>query len=130
MYNVNWYYSLNHPPLTPPQWIFPPVWTILYTMIFVSLVVFIVKPYFGNKSWGYTTFFSQLALNLCWSPVFFGFKNVGMALAVLVTMVVFTVFNIVEFFKISKTSGLLLIPYLLWLCFALYLNFGVFVLNK
>lgn len=129
MYNSFWYDLLIKPPLTPPAWIFAPVWAILYIMIFVAFAIYAIKPYSGNKSWGYIVFFIQMLLNLCWSPVFFYFHNIGMALAVIIIMDVFVILNIIEFFKVSKTAGLLLIPYFLWILFATYLNFGFFIQN-
>lgn len=129
MFNLIWYKNLIRPPLTPPAWVFAPAWAILYTMIFISLIFFAFKPSQKDKKWGYTVFFCQLALNLCWSPVFFYFHNIEMALAILSTLIVFVLFTIIEFFKVSKTSGLLLLPYFLWLLFALYLNFGFLILN-
>ena len=129
MYNSFWYDLLIKPPLTPPAWIFAPVWAILYIMIFVAFAIYAIKPYSGNKSWGYIVFFIQMLLNLCWSPVFFYFHNIGMALAVIIIMDVFVILNIIEFFKVSKTAGLLLIPYFLWILFAIYLNFGFFIQN-
>lgn len=129
MYNSFWYDLLIKPPLTPPAWIFAPVWAILYIMIFMAFAIYAIKPYSGNKSWGYIVFFIQMFLNLCWSPVFFYFHNIGMALAVIIIMDVFVILNIIEFFKVSKTAGLLLIPYFLWILFATYLNFGFFIQN-
>ena len=129
MYNSFWYDLLIKPPLTPPAWIFAPVWAILYIIIFMAFAIYAIKPYSSNKSWGYIVFFIQMLLNLCWSPVFFYFHNIGMALAVIIIMDVFVILNIIEFFKVSKTAGLLLIPYFLWILFATYLNFGFFIQN-
>ena len=124
-----WYKTLIKPPLTPPAWIFSPAWIFLYITIFLALFNYIVKKSVRNKSWGYILFFSQLALNFCWSPVFFYIHNIGMALAIIVVMDVFVVLTFIEFFRVSKSAGFLLIPYLIWILFATYLNAGFFVLN-
>ena len=129
MYNSLWYKTLINPPMTPPAWIFAPVWAVLYILIFISFVLYAIKPFEGSKSWGYTLFFIQMSLNLCWPPVFFYFHNIGLALAIIVIMNIFVILNIIEFSKVSGTAGLLLIPYLLWILFAAYLNAGFFVLN-
>ena len=129
MFDLTWYNTLNQPPLTPPAAVFAPAWTILYLTIFVSFILYSVKKSSENKIWGYIIFFTQLALNLCWSPLFFIYHNIGMALAVLVIMDILVLITIFEFLKVSKTAGWLLIPYLLWIIFATYLNAGIFILN-
>ena len=77
--NYTWYQTLIQPPLTPPGWIFAPVWTILYLMIFTSLILYIRKCTKVNKIWGYILFFTQLLVNFAWSPTFFGLKNIPFA---------------------------------------------------
>jgi len=129
MFGMIWYKSLNHPPLTPPSWVFAPAWAVLYTLIFLSFIAYGLKPYDGSKSWGFALFFMQMLLNLLWSPVFFYFHNIGFALAIIVIMDILVLLNIIEFFKVSKTSAFLLVPYFLWILFATYLNTGFFVLN-
>ena len=129
MFNLTWYNTLNQPALTPPAWIFPPVWAVLYLTIFVSFILFAFKKTNYSKAWGYILFFTQLFLNLCWTPVFFTFHNMSLALAIIGLMIVFVFWNIIEFIQVSKTSGLLLIPYFLWLIFAAYLNTGFMILN-
>ena len=126
---MTWYKTLTQPLLTPPAWIFPPAWVILYTMIFISFITFAVKPSTESKGWGYIIFFTQMILNLSWSPIFFYLHNIGLALAIIVIMDILVLINIIEFLKISKTAGLLLIPYLIWIIFATYLNAGFFLLN-
>ena len=127
--NYTWYQTLIQPPLTPPGWIFAPVWTILYLMIFASFILYIRKCTKVNKTWGSVLFFTQLLINFTWSPVFFGLKNIGFALALIILLDILVLFNIIEFYRISKTSGKLLIPYLIWILFATYLNIGLFILN-
>jgi len=129
MFDLSWYYTLNHPFLTPPAWIFPPVWAFLYLTLLIALLIYGFKKSQYNKTWGYILFFTQLGLNICWSPVFFHFHNIGLGLAIIVLLVVLTFWNIVEFLRVSKTAGIILIPYFLWISFATYLNAGIFILN-
>ena len=129
MYDSLWFDSLNKPFLNPPSWIFAPVWTILYLLIFASLVIYILKFTKQNKVRGYIYLVLQMCLNLAWSPVFFYFKNIGLALIIIILLDIFVVLMIREFYKVSKISGLLNIPYLLWILFATYLNISYFILN-
>jgi tryptophan-rich sensory protein len=125
-----WYASLNKPSLNPPNWIFGPVWISLYTLMGISLFITWKnrKRLKGIKS-TMTIFFLQLLLNTLWSIVFFGMHNIGMALVVIIFLWIFILAMIVTFFRISKSAGLLQIPYLLWVSFAIYLNYSIFILN-
>lgn len=129
MFDLNWYNTLNRPLFTPDAIVFQPAWTFLYLTIFVSFILFATKKTSYNKLWGYILFFAQLGLNLIWTPIFFYFHNIALALAVIVLMVILVFWNIAEFIRVSKTSGFLLIPYLMWILFATYLNAGFLVLN-
>lgn len=129
MIDLNWYYTLNQPPLTPPAWVFAPAWAALYTMIFISLVLFTVKKTNAPKSLGYILFFTQMVLNFSWSPIFFVYHNLLLALAILILMDILVYFNIREFYDISTKSSYFLIPYFLWILFATYLTLGIIVLN-
>ena len=129
MQNMIWYDNLNKPFLTPPDSIFTVAWVILYILIAVSLIVFISGGINSNKIKGLVCFFIQIILNFAWSNVFFGMKNIGSALAVLVLMWIFIFLTIIFFYKQSKLAAYLLIPYFLWVTFAFYLNFGFFLLN-
>ena len=127
--DYSWYSALIQPPLKPPAWLFAPVWTVLYITMAVSLFLYARKYTIKNKAWGYVLFFTQLLVNLAWSPAFFGLKNVGLALALIILLDILVLFNIMEFFKISKSAGRCLIPYFIWILFATYLNLGIFILN-
>ena len=110
-----WYKSLPNSPLTPPDWVFPFIWTILFFLMAVS--AFLV--------WGRASprwFVAQLMMNMLWSFCFFYLRNPAWALGVLVLMLVFLGFNIASFGKVSKWAGWLLVPTFLWGIFALYLN--------
>lgn len=129
MENIIWFQNLNKPPLTPPDWVFTPVWTILYLMILASLILFLRSKQYGSKKLGILFFITQLVLNIFWSPIFFGMQKIGLALVDLSIMWIFSLLTIIFFAKYSKLAAILLIPYLCWLSFAFYLNFGYFVLN-
>jgi len=129
MFESTWYYNLNHPPLTPPGWIFTPAWITLYTLIFIALVLFITQRSEKSKMWGYVLFFGQLVFNFLWSPIFFSLHNLGFSLLVIIIMDILVLFNIKEFYEISQKAAYFLIPYFCWILFATYLNAGLFVLN-
>lgn len=129
MQNLDWYHTLNKPLLNPPDWVFAPVWTVLYLMIFVSFVLFIRSESTQSKVLPYIIFFLQLILNLSWTPIFFGLENPKAALIVISLLWLSIAFLIFSFYKYSKTASFLLIPYFLWVTFAAYLNFELFRLN-
>lgn len=128
MYNQVWYNSLVKPAFTPPSWVFGPVWTILYIMIFISLYLYI-KSFALDKKWGYFYFGIQLVLNLIWSTLFFGLTNIFLALADIVMLDIFVILTIRKFYMVSKVSAFMLVPYIIWIIFATYLNFAFWVLN-
>lgn len=129
MQNMEWYHSLNQPAIHPPDWVFAPVWSVLYIMMFLSLFLFLESDKTADKSAPLALFVIQLLLNLSWSPVFFGIKNIEAALIILIMLWIFIAVVIVMFYKHSKISAILLIPYFLWTTFALYLNWQIFRLN-
>lgn len=131
-----WYIDLNKPFLNPPAWIFGPVWTVLYILMGIaSYLVFSKKILFLNKKKklfrknSLYIYFLQLVLNFLWSFLFFYFHSPLLALINIVSLWVMILTCILMFYKIHKTAGLLLIPYLLWVSFASYLNFMIFYLN-
>ena len=128
MINSSWYDSLTKPFLSPPNWLFAPVWIILYITIFVSLVLYIITPD-KEKTFGYVAFGAQLILNLAWSPVFFVMQNIPLALVIVLLLDMAILLTILEFYSVSKISGIILIPYFLWSMFATYLTLGYLILN-
>ena len=116
------------PPMSPPGWLFPVVWTILYLLMgFASyLVLEARKPTDG----AFTVYGLQLFFNFCWSIIFFRFESYLFAFVWLVLLWALILATIFLFFRASKTAAYLLIPYLLWVSFAGYLNFGIWMLNK
>lgn len=128
MFTSTWYNSLTKPFLSPPNWVFTPVWTVLYVTIFISIVLYIIKPA-ENKTLGYIYFVAQIILNLSWSPAFFMAQNIFAALIIVVLLDIFILLTILKFYSVSKAAGLILIPYFLWALFATYLNLGYLLLN-
>lgn len=122
----NWYASLNRPIFSPPNWVFGPVWTILYTLIGITLY----KIWIKNKKGSLNLFFFHLFLNAIWSPIFFGLHNLILAFLVIILMDISLIIIIKKFYKIDKIAAYLLILYLLWISFASVLNFSFWQLNK
>lgn len=129
-YNTEWYANLIKPSFQPPSWVFGPAWSILYILMFISLVL-VTRVEFGSKHLSaYSLFIIQLILNLAWSPVFFGLHEIKTALLICITLTVLVFIMFFVFYSISKTAGLLLLPYLFWLIFASELNFQIYRLNN
>jgi benzodiazapine receptor len=125
-----WYQTLVKPSLNPPNWIFAPVWTLLYILIGVSLYL-VWKKGFKNKKVriGIYLFSVQLILNFLWTFLFFGLRFPSIASMEIVALWIFILLTIIKFYKVSKIAAYMLIPYILWVSFASYLSFSVFLLN-
>ncbi|MBI4225376.1 MAG: tryptophan-rich sensory protein [Candidatus Sungbacteria bacterium] len=123
-----WYAGLVKPALNPPAWVFGPVWTALYFLMGVSLYL-VWKSNVPEKKKALMLFAAQLILNAVWTPVFFGAHAIGNALAIIVLLWAAIVLTILIFTKISKPAAWLLAPYILWISFAGYLNYSIWVLN-
>ena len=126
-----WYPSLTKPPLTPPSWIFGPVWSILYCLMGLAAGLVWNKPIrrFAVRG-ALRLFIIQLTLNAAWSPLFFGFQEIGFALVEIVMLWITVAATTITFYVLSKPAGVLMLPYLLWSSFAVYLNAGFWMLNK
>ena len=122
------YKSFNKPPLSPPGIVFPIVWTILFILMGISIYRVMITNS-NQKNEARLIYFIQLILNALWTPIFFGFRNYFLGFLWIIMLIVLVITMILTFNKIDKISAYLNIPYLLWLIFALYLNFGVFLLN-
>lgn len=122
------YQSLAQPPLSPPGWVFPVAWAILYALMGIASYLVVQSAHSKAKTalWLYA---AQLAVNFAWSLVFFRFAQFELAVGVIVALNILVLLTMVQFAKINRTAAYLLIPYLLWLFFATYLNIGVAVLN-
>ena len=125
----NWYATLKKPSFNPPSWLFGPVWITLYTMMGVSMYLIWQKRTVANVWPAIIFFLIHLAVNASWSIIFFGQKNPGMAFAVIVLLWLMIIVSIELFYRINKTAGLLLIPYLFWVSFASVLNYSIWKLN-
>ena len=125
-----WYASLEKPAFNPPNWLFGPVWTTLYTLM--GIAAFLVWRQGIRKrevKIALGIFIVQLVLNSLWSIVFFGLHSLLGGLVVILPLWVAILLSIVTFYRISKTAGVLLIPYILWVSFATILNFSLWQLN-
>ena len=118
---VGWYASLVKPSFSPPNWIFGPVWTGLYILMGISLYL-VWKKYLK-------LFLLHLGLNAFWSIAFFGMHNIALAFATIIALWAVIVYMIAKFYEVNKLASYLLIPYILWVTFALLLNLSILVLN-
>lgn len=126
----NWYSTLNRPSFTPPSWVFAPAWTLLFTLMGISLFLIWEKSIEAKESKiALLVFGIQLFFNVIWSILFFGLRAPGYAFAEILVLWIIILLNIVLFYKISKKAGLLLVPYICWVSFAAILNYSIWVLN-
>ena len=124
-----WYALLNKPSFSPPNWIFGPVWTILYTLMGVSLYLVWRTPAGTARSVGIRWFAAQLVLNALWSILFFGLQNPLYGLVCIVCMLVSILVTTWYFSKVSSLAAWLMAPYILWVSFATLLNASIWYLN-
>ncbi len=122
--------ALEKPPLSPPGWLFPVVWTILYLMMgLASYLVATANAPTYKKNSALLVYGVQLFFNFMWSIIFFRFEAYLFAFIWLVIMWVLILITIVRFYEVRKSAGLLLLPYFFWVTFAGYLNIGIYILN-
>lgn len=126
----DWYQNLNRPPLTPPDAVFGPVWTILYIMIAVSVLLFIRTPKKEGSGWIYLLLAVHLAANFAWTFFFFRLQSPGLALIDIIFLDGTLIALILLFRNYSPLAALLLVPYFLWVSFATYLNSAFYFLNR
>lgn len=143
-----WYAGLVKPALNPPAWVFGPVWTTLYALMGISLFLvwrssakasgglekqhpYILENVRMLRIWriGIAAFFIQLFLNTIWSIIFFGLQSPGWALVDIAALWLVIVWTMAVFYKISKPAAYLLVPYILWVSFAMYLNYAIWALR-
>ena len=124
-----WYETLTKPPMTPPNTYFPIAWSVLYLLMFISFVIILKSKNSPTKLNAAIFFCIQLAFNLLWSYLFFDLHKMEFALVDVILILIFLVLTMKEFYKISKWACYLLIPYLLQVIFAIYLNTGFIILN-
>lgn len=127
----DYYSTLIKPKLVPPPIVFPIVWSILYTLMGISLYIVSEKVKDNNlKKDSYFVFFTQLLLNAIWTPIYFSLKLRLPAFLVILLIILLVIYMIILFNKTSKIAGYLQIPYALWLCLAGYLNLATYLLNR
>ena len=122
-----WYSQLIKSNYNPPDWIFAPVWTTLYVMMTLAIWFF-----WHTKNRDINTvyiYFLHIVFNTTWSIVFFGLHQIMLALIVLVILIILIIILIIKFKRVNYVSSYLMIPYLLWCCYALFLNFNLLILN-
>jgi len=146
-----WYVTLNKPGFNPPNWIFGPVWTTLFVLMGISFYLvwskgFVAKQHskalkawnpWSQKLWTgswqkinvISIFSLQLILNILWSVIFFGLHQPGIAFFELLMLWFAVLYTIINFYRISKPASHLLIPYILWITFAGFLNYSIWVGN-
>ncbi len=125
-----WYRTLNKPFFTPPDWVFSPVWIGLFILMGISLFFVWRRPGHPQLRPALFLFFVQLILNVLWSVSFFGLQSPLLGLIDILLLWMAILFTTLSFFKVSKFAGVLLIPYLLWVGFAILLNFSLWLLNR
>ena len=122
--------TIVKPPLSPPGWVFPVVWAILYVLMGIGAAKVYQAPASKTRSMGLNLFITQLVVNFFWSPIFFNLQDFGFSLLWLLLLWGLVLWMIRAFRKVKPLAAKLQIPYLLWLTFAAYLNFGVWYLNR
>ena len=122
------YSEVTQPALSPPSWLFPIVWTLIYIMMGIAAYLIYESGHESSKK-ALTLYVIQLAINFIWPIFFFGFDAYLFAFILIIILWIFVLITTISFYKINKTSGILMIPYVLWLTFAAYLNLGVYLLN-
>ena len=127
----SWYPALNKPSFNPPNWLFAPVWITIY--ILIGIAAYLVWKQRDTSS-AYKTavaiYIIQLALNFSWSIVFFGMHHILAALIIIILLSVTIILNINWFGRLDTIAAWLLVPYLLWVCFATLLNISIYILNR
>jgi len=125
-----WYAGLVKPAFSPPNWIFVPVWTLLYFLMGASLFLVLKTKAKERQQRALFLFFIQLILNISWSVIFFNLKAPLTAFIEIIALWYFIFLTTKAFLRISRLAGFLMIPYLLWVSFAAFLNFSIFWLNR
>ena len=125
------YESINQPALSPPSWLFPVVWSILFVLMGISAALVYTDKDSSREEIrsALSVYAEQLAFNFLWSLIFFNLRAYLFAFIWLVILLILIIVMIIRFYSVRKTAGILQIPYLLWVTFAGYLNFMIFILN-
>ena len=126
-----WYAGLTKPAFTPPNEVFAPVWITLYLLMGIA-VFFVWRNWLKVKGVlpAFIIFWIQLIVNILWSVIFFGFQSTFWGLVIIIILWFLILATIILFMRVSRVAGYLLIPYILWVSIATYLNFGIWQLNS
>lgn len=124
--SIDYNYLVN-PPLSPPSYLFPIVWNILYLLIGISYYIY--RKNNNDNSLTIKLYYIQLILNYLWSIIFFTLKLRTLAVIWIIVLAITIIYLMIRFYKEERTSFYLFIPYILWILFATYLNIGIVVLN-
>lgn len=124
-----WYVFLNKPSFSPPNWIFGPMWTLLYALMGIAAYRVWRHASSPSRTYAIRAYAIQLVLNALWTPVFFGLRNPMLGLVVIALLLVMIMVTIFRFGKIDRIATALLAPYLAWVCFASALNLFIVILN-
>ena len=124
-----WYSELTPPPLTPPSWVFAPAWSVLYTMIALSIILYVKRRFCDRPYAVFALIGIHLLSNFIWTPLFFRAQSPGWALVDIIFLDLTLIAIVWVFWKQHRPSSILLWPYLGWVCFATYLNIGFYLLN-
>ena len=128
-----WYLELKKPSFNPPNWLFGPAWSTLYTFMGIAFALVwdrlekANQKVFSSKS--IRLFIIQFLLNLAWSSIFFSFHLVSAALIEMIILLVFILLTTIQFYRINKLAGILLVPYIMWVSFATVLTTSILILN-
>lgn len=128
-YGNAWFDALQKPAIMPPGWMFGVAWTILYILLGFALALVLHARGARGRGLALGLFVLQLLLNYAWSPLFFAYHEVDAALWTILAMIVISAVAALLFWRIRRSAGLLMLPYLAWLCFAATLNWQISVLN-
>lgn len=127
---IKWYPTIIKPTWIPPNWVFAPIWTLLYLMMAIAAWLVWIHASGRSVTIPLTLFFLQLTLNIAWSGLFFHLKRLDWALIDIVLLWLFILLTTISFWKVLPLAGWLMVPYLLWVSFATYLNFSIWKLNQ
>lgn len=125
----SWYLFLNKPFFSPPNWLFGPVWVVLYTLMGIAAWLVWEKTKSESNKKALIIYGIQLFLNFLWTLIFFGLKNPALAFLEILVLLAFIIYTTVLFFKIDKRAGWIMVPYILWISFASMLNLAIWALN-
>jgi len=125
----DWYNNLNKPPFNPPSWLFAPVWIFLFSLMGIALYFVFFSSSSQVRTIALVLFVIQFVLNILWNYLFFGAHNPLFALIEIVFLLILIILTSVYFFKSNILSGALMIPYVLWVGFASFLNYSIWRIN-